>query len=568
LLLLLIIIFAWALVLVFVAWFALKTECSFLSRGPLAAIWHKLWHVTGIWAQKPTLCALAIALTVVALRLLALPFLPVPEPRVHDEVSYLLAAETFASGHLTNAPHQLWPFFEFEHILVKPTYMSKYPPAQGLLLACGMLMGHSWIAVLLSFGCMCAAIFWMARAFQPTRWAMLAALLPLAYPGIASYWCNSYWGGTIAASAAALVFGACARLSHGLTLRNCLVLAAGMILVLNSRPFEGLVAVLVPLSFLLNWLFVSRRAEKTAVKITAIVAPLAILLTAFAAMLYSNHCITGSALQLPYAAYHRQYSRLPLWLGLPLGTEPLVFNNPQLQAFALDELQKFNKLQSPSGWLDCMLNERLVTAFNFFIGIWFVPLAGAALLSLSDRRMRVLWLSVAAVTLALGTEVYFQRHYLAPMAPPLYVLLVQGFRHLRLLKMKDLPVGLAIARLILTLIFFGFVYGLVILPETGKKQRELYQAFPGPRNKIMKMLSALPGKHLVIVRYAPHHDTGCEYVYDNADIDASKVVWARDLGAKNHQLLTYYRVRKVWFLQADAAPEPRLCDFNDAAVAK
>jgi hypothetical protein len=82
-------------------------------------------------------------------------------------------------------------------------------------------------------------------------------------------------------------------------------------------------------------------------------------------------------------------------------------------------------------------------------------------------------------------------------------------------------------------------------------ERQLHGAVEGELNR-------LPGQQLVFVRRGAWHGTG-EWIHNGADIDASKVVWARDLGADaDGRLIDYYRGgRKAWLLEPDAIP-PRL----------
>jgi len=66
---------------------------------------------------------------------------------------------------------------------------------------------------------------------------------------------------------------------------------------------------------------------------------------------------------------------------------------------------------------------------------------------------------------------------------------------------------------------------------------------------ITSRLASEPGRHLVLVEYGPRHDPWEELVYNAADIDGSKIVWARSLGpAEDERLVRQYRDRNLWLV--------------------
>jgi hypothetical protein len=266
--------------------------------------------------------------------------IPVPNPEVADEFSYLLGGDTFAHGRLTNPPHPLWPFFETYHILVQPTYASMYPPGQALFLALGQVVsGRAWWGVFLSVGLMCGAVCWLLQAFLPPRWSLPGSLSFALLFGIEHYFMNSYWGGAVAATGGALLLGAAGRLLFPGHRKRHDVLhgflaGLGAAILVHTRVWEGLCLGLPAGVALLVWIFRAPGPELRA-RLLRVALPAALPLVAAAAFLLRlDKAVTG-AFEMPYLLNRRTYYVAPLFLWQE-ETPPHQYRHEMMRRFYAD----------------------------------------------------------------------------------------------------------------------------------------------------------------------------------------------------------------------------------------
>src|SRR5438309_4051890 len=137
--------------------------------------------------------------------------------------------------------------------------------------------------------------------------------------GLFSDWASSYWGGAMAPTGGALVLGALPRIMRQQRVRDAIVMAIGMAMLANTRPYEGLVLSLAAAGSLIFWI----AKKKPTVWLRRIALPMLLVLTvAGTATSYYYWKVTGSPLRMPQQVNRETYAVAPYFYWQAAYPEP------------------------------------------------------------------------------------------------------------------------------------------------------------------------------------------------------------------------------------------------------
>jgi hypothetical protein len=339
-----------------------------------------------------------------------------------------------------------------------------------------------------------------------------------------------------------LVFGAIRRLFDRPRVSCGLLLGLGAIILANSRPFEGLLACGVAFGFVFWWLFKTDALPLTE-KIRRVGLPCAGVVALGAGwMMFYNFRVTGSPFLLPYQVYEATYAYVPTWPWSDVRPVPPkctgVFYG--LQQWALHAYRENQTVEGvlDNRWWHFRYNLLFYFRFCFLIPLLFLP-----------RILRDRWILGIALALLFVSLGVFQSNLpmprkLAPVACLLVLVMVSAWKAMYGVTWRGRALGKVLA----------WTVPLVCLVSLAASFHPYFQGNGWSHARDHADLSAAlegkAGKHLVIVAYGNKHNLHTDWISNKADIDGSKVVWARSLGLeKDRQLEGYFHDRQIWKLR-------------------
>jgi hypothetical protein len=272
--------------------------------------------------------------------------------------------------------------------------------------------------------------------------------------------------------------------------------------------------------------------------------------------------VTGSPLRNPYMVNQAAYMPMSYFPWTPLKAIP-EYHHEIMRRFYLGYFLDLYNLNRYHPIVGAFIKLSMI-GFFYLGALFALPLFMLGVVLPSDfsiqnisRRMRLLLLITATTLLGVLLPIFASAHYSAPLVCVFYALLLASMQRIRHWRLHGKRVGLAIVRAVpaiaVTLLLLRIAAPVLHISDNAAPWTWCSPWTPiQERARIQTQMEQLPGRHLLIVHYEPNHDYMAGWVYNGADIDGSKVVWANDMGTKdNQELIDYFKNRQVWLVEPD-----------------
>ena len=232
--------------------------------------------------------------------------------------------------------------------------------------------------------------------------------------------------------------------------RDAVVMAIGIAMLANTRPYEGMVLTMAALGCLVFWLAKNWRASKHSAP--ADLAPLHFLLRRVALPMFlvlgvagaatAFYCwrVTGSPFRMPQQVNRETYAVAQYFYWQKAFPVPQYHHKAISDFYTRLEIGEFIRAQSKIGILEQTAHKMAMAWVFYFSPVLTLPLFWFPW-ALRDRRIRPLMIMGAAGIAGSALVIYFNMHYIAPLVPIIIALVMQCLRHMRLYRLDGRPIG-------------------------------------------------------------------------------------------------------------------------------
>lgn len=331
------------------------------------------------------------------------------------------------------------------------------------------------------------------------------------------------------------------------------MIGLGLVMMANSRPYEGFVFSIAVGVGVIFWMRNRRLPSWHRLAVNFVLPAVLVLMIAGSGMGYYYWRVTGSPLRMTYKVNRETYAVVPYFIFFSKRAVPEYHHAVMRDYYAGWEVDQYNEARTVRGFIHRTWTK-VAQLWRFFVGPAFtLPLLAFPWI-FRERRVKLALVACAVFSLGCLIETWTFAHYVAPAMGLFYILMVQCLRHLNLWRHKGRRTGQLLVRSVPIV-----CVGMIVLRLAGIIAHAPMEP-PWPvgnldRIAVIDKLSKIPGDHLIVVRYGPNHNVDRDWIYNDPDIDRSRIVWARDMGRReNEELLQYYHNRHAWLMSGDESP--------------